>query len=138
MKQNRIDWFRVHVVLFNVFVCSTVFLMLWVGAIVLVNELGNWNSVVIADVSQPIRLTLENRPMGWWFPFDLDASGLSVRITGDINGTAEVSVAHYPVERLSGKVDWMCGGDFFTNECLMEYKALGPVSGTLTVHYKFY
>ena len=68
--------------------------------------------------------------------------GLSVLITGHIDGTAIVKQSYegkdmYTYEIGPGKVHLYTGGDWYGNECIIKYKPRDVKSGTLEIKYQF-
>lgn len=97
---------------------------------------SGWRSVVIADASQPVDFTVTSTS---WDCYPLGhPSGVSVWVTGEITGEAEVWADYWEPKRLSGRVDWRVYHDWFGDTCLLHYKPIGPVSGNLVVRYQFH
>ena len=62
-------------------------------------------------------------------------SGVSIRITGEIDGTAEVYAGNWDRKKLSGVVDWQIYHDWFEPTCDLHYEPSGVSSGSLTIEY---
>jgi hypothetical protein len=65
-------------------------------------------------------------------------SGVSLHITGRLNGTAVVYAAGWQPVELSGAVDQRIYHDWFQTNCLLHYNPLSVRSGELTVEYVFH
>jgi hypothetical protein len=117
--------------------CSILFvftsLVCVVSAIFLVG--GFWRSVPISDVDRPTEFTVthDNSDIS---PFG--TNGISVWVVGEITGEAELWAENWTPLRLSGRVNARVYHDWFTDDCTLNYKPLGPVSGRLTVYYQFH
>lgn len=76
---------------------------------------------------------------------DGSVHGIKVRIRGKINGTAVIRMFDSEQtdkvmqEKIvgSGEVDIRMGGDWYSNECRMEYEPLSATSGGLKIEYNF-
>ena len=90
-----------------------------------------WSTAPLADVGQPADLALT----GGRGLLGIQ-SGLSVHITGEIDGVAEVGANNWEVQRLSGRVDWRVYHDWFSPDCTLHYRPVGRVSGRLVVRYQ--
>ncbi len=70
---------------------------------------------------------------------------LKVRIRGKLNGTAkirmfdDVDTTKVLQEKIigSGQVDTRMGGEWYTNDCRMEYEPLSATQGSLKLEYRF-
>ncbi len=70
---------------------------------------------------------------------------LNVRIRGKLNGTAkirmfdDVDTAKVLQEKIigSGEIDTKLGGDWYTNDCRMEYEPMSATQGGLKIEYQF-
>ncbi len=108
-----------------------------VAAVVIVCYLlgGGWSVALLDDVGQSADLALagqDSRLTG-------GTSGLSVHITGEIDGVAEVWADNWEPKRLSGRVDWRVYHDWFSPNCTPHYRPVGgQVSGRLVVRYCFH
>lgn len=96
---------------------------------------SGWSVAPLGDVGQPADLVLtanDRRLMG-------NPSGLSVHVTGEIDGMAEVWAGNWEPKRLSGRVDSRVYHDWFSPDCTFHYRPVGgPVSGRLVVRYQFH
>ena len=95
---------------------------------------SGWAVAPLASVRQPADLVLtasESWLMG-------SPSGLSVHITGEIDGEAEVWAENWEPQRLTGRVNCRLYHDWFAPTCTLHYRPLGEVSGGLVVRYQFH
>ena len=93
---------------------------------------GGWSVTPLDDVGQPADLILIDKGSRL-------TSGLSVQITGEIDGVADVWADNWEPIRLSGRVDWRVYHDWFSPDCTLHYRPVGgPVSGRLVVRYQFH
>lgn len=92
---------------------------------------GWWSRAPLPDVSQPADLALTSGGGKY-------TSGLSVHITGEINGEVEVWASNWKPQRLSGRVDWRVYHDWYEPTCTLHYRPVGKVSGELEIHYQFH
>jgi hypothetical protein len=86
--------------------------------------------IQIADVTQPTILNLNSTSK--------NVSGISLRLRGQIDGSAVLSASNWETQRLSGKVDYQGYHDRFHAECDLQYQPMKVTSGALTVEYKFH
>lgn len=96
--------------------------------------IGGWTAVPLLDVSQPANFVLTSEDDKWLGT----RSGMSVHITGKIDGVADVWVDNRETQRLSGKVDWRVYYDCFASTCTLNYQPVGQVAGQLVVRYQFH
>lgn len=67
---------------------------------------------------------------------------LNIYISGEINGTAEIRLYHYPFENFSkiiieGKIDKKYRTDWYSDEMMIEYIPMNNLSGkNITIYYK--
>jgi hypothetical protein len=95
---------------------------------------GGWSTAPSLDLSQPGKIALSDSGVSL-----VGTSGLSLHITGEIDGVVEVWVNHWKPVRLTGKVDWWTYSDWFEPGCTLYYQPVdGPVTGQLVVRYKFH
>jgi hypothetical protein len=66
-----------------------------------------------------------------------DVSGLTLHVTGDINGHAYVFASDWEKKELSGKVDCGIYHDWFTPTCVLYYEPVSVTSGKLRIDYTF-
>ncbi len=70
---------------------------------------------------------------------------LQIRIRGKLNGTAKIRMfdaedAEKVIQEKiigSGEVDTRMGGDWYSNDCRMEYEPLSATDGQLKLEYRF-
>jgi hypothetical protein len=91
---------------------------------------SGWQSYVIADVSRASDISLSA-------PSE-KVSGVSVWVTGQIDGKAEIWAASWDRQIVSGQVNCRAYHDWFDRDCQLHYEPLGVHSGTLTVRYQFH
>jgi hypothetical protein len=93
----------------------------------------HWRSVEVPDVTQEADLPISARPFdGLGF-----ISILSIRVTGEIDGEAEVWTDYAPHQQIRGQVDWQVGHDWFDPTSHIHYRPRGVTSGKLRVYYLF-
>ena len=95
---------------------------------------SGWSAARLPDVSKQADIVLTSGGRGLL----RTQSGLSIHITGDIDGVAEVWASNWGVQRLSGRVDWQVYHDWFSPDCTLHYQPVGPVSGRLAIRYRFH
>ena len=107
--------------------------LLAIAAVVAVRGLvgDGWSTAPLPEAGQPAELALTGGGGGL-------QSALSVHITGEIDGVAEVWASNWEVEQLSGRVDWRVYHDWFLPDCILHYRPVGHVSGRLVVRYRFH
>jgi hypothetical protein len=92
-------------------------------------------SAALPDVTQPADLVLSARPWDGW---PLSISGLSVRVSGEIDGEAEVWAGDGAPQRVAGRVDWSAPiHDWFSPSCHFHYRPKNVSAGRLVVCYEF-
>jgi hypothetical protein len=66
---------------------------------------------------------------------------LTVKGKGRIDGNAEIVLilngGPYRTERLSGRVDFRWGGDWYSDQAEIRYRPTSPTGGSLSLEYKF-
>jgi len=95
-----------------------------------------WQSVELADAGKPTTFVLTARPGDGW-PMG-SITGISVWITGDINGQAEMWADNRDRIRLNGTIDLKAYHDWFEPSCHLYFEPQGRVFGKLVVRYKFH
>jgi hypothetical protein len=93
-----------------------------------------WSEAPLAHVGQTADLALSGG--GSWRMGD--PSGLSVHITGAIEGAVDVWVDNWEPQRLTGRVDWRVYHDWLYPTGTLHYRPLGKVSGRLVIRYQFH
>jgi len=88
----------------------------------------------LADVRQQAYLTLSCSRRAWHG----EVSGLSLHLSGTIEGEAEVWASNWEPQRLRGRVDLKIYHDWFEPSCTLRYRPLGLASGQLEVRYRFH
>jgi len=66
-----------------------------------------------------------------------DVSGITLHITGDINGHAYIFASDWEKKELSGKVDCGIYHDWFKPTCVLQYEPVSVTSGKLRIDYTF-
>ena len=93
-------------------------------------------SVVVSDVRQPETLVLGKKTGN---PYTY---GITIRGSGEIDGEAKISLLlngeQYRVEKLSGKVDFEWGGDWYSETAEIRYEPGNVRSGKLLLRYRFH
>ena len=89
----------------------------------------------VADVTKPETIVLKkNAGQGAIYSFSVIGSG-------EIHGSAEISLilngGPYKTEKLSGKVDFHWGGDWYTDQAEVRYTPTSVTSGSLKLKYEF-
>jgi hypothetical protein len=67
-----------------------------------------------------------------------EVSGLSLHITGQINGRAHLFASNWDKKELSGTVDMAIYHDWFEPTCLLQYEPVSVTSGSLKIEYTFH
>lgn len=107
-------------------------------------------SVTVRDVRQPETLLLGTKSVAH-SSYALSSNGQCIRThstyginikgSGDIDGQATISLllngAPYKVARVSGKVDFEWGGDWYAETAEIRYEPVNVRSGEVIVHYRF-
>jgi hypothetical protein len=96
----------------------------------------SWQTAHIPDVAQPADLVMTARYGDGW-PMS-SVNGLSLRVTGEIDGEAEVWTADGSPRLVSGRVDLLVGHDWFQPTCHLHYRPKGVTKGKLIVRYQFH
>lgn len=65
-------------------------------------------------------------------------SGLNLKVTGHLDGTAYFAFSQWDTQRVSGDVNWSIGKDWFETNCLFRYYPESVKAGGLTVSYHFH
>ncbi len=89
----------------------------------------------VADVTKAEVIVLKKKP-GRGPVYSLSVSG-----HGKIDGNAEISLilngGPYKTEKLSGKVDFRWGGDWYSDQAEIRYASGTVTGGTVRLKYKF-
>jgi hypothetical protein len=97
---------------------------------------GGWREIPISPIPQEHHVVVTARDGDAW-PMKRP-SGLSIWITGEIDGEVEIWSTGWPRERLSGKVDWRVYHDYFDKRCVISYRPVTARSGHLVIRYEFH
>lgn len=98
---------------------------------VLISE-GQSVSVRIDDVTKTHKLVLTtSRDL-------MSISGISIHVTGYLDGTATIVASNWEPKKLSGKIDWQIYHDWFSNTCEIDYLPENVSQGKLTLEYIFH
>jgi len=92
---------------------------------------GWWRTIELSDLTKPTvsRLTASTGD---------SPSGISIHITGKIDGEVEIWADNWERQRLSGTVNVQIYHDFFESQCDLHCEPRGVASGKLAVRYKFH
>jgi hypothetical protein len=85
-------------------------------------------------VTQEADLPISARSFDGW---PVGVTGLTIWVTGEIDGEAEVWAGSWDHQRLSGKVDWRVDRDWYESDCQIHYRPHGVTKGTLKIRYSF-
>jgi len=93
-------------------------------------------TIQVKDVTQKQILTLVEKDRPQY------VHGISILITGYIDGTATIQQAYenkemYGPSTIAGKVNLRLGGDWYGDKCLITYQPLNVKSGKLQIKYDF-
>jgi hypothetical protein len=110
----------------------TVAVCLSLAAVIAIRRLSAWDQLTIADASRPYDLTLTDS-RGIEIP-----SGLSIRITGRLEGRAILEVGSTEPMLISGEIDERRYCDFFDSHCLVKYRPEENATGHLVLSYRFH
>ncbi len=86
-------------------------------------------TIDVGDVTGKSSITLESPSK--------DVTGITIHVTGDINGHAYVFASDWEKKELSGKVDCVIYHDWFTPTCVLQYEPVSVTSGKLRIDYTF-
>lgn len=96
----------------------------------------SWQSAAIPDVTQSADLRMSAFPGDSW-PMG-GVSGVSVEVSGEIDGEAEVWSGDSMPQRIAGRVEWLLYHDWFSPECDFHYRPTGVTAGKLVVRFCFH
>jgi hypothetical protein len=65
-------------------------------------------------------------------------NGVTVWLSGSIDGTAEIWAEGWDRQIVSGQVDWRVYHDWFSQGCKLHYQPQGVTNGKLVVRYRFH
>ena len=68
----------------------------------------------------------------------INVSGLTLHLTGEINGQAYIFASNWEKKKLSGKVDCGIYHDWFEPTCVLQYEPVSVTSGNLRIDYAFH
>jgi hypothetical protein len=86
-------------------------------------------TIDVGDVTKKSSITLTSPTK--------DVVGLTIRVTGDINGRAYVFTGNWEKKELSGKVDCVIYHDWSAPTCILYYEPVSVTSGNLRIDYTF-
>ena len=99
---------------------------------------GTGQTAVIQDVSKSQKIILKARHD------KRRTGGMSVVVTGDIDGIATIERSYSSGQRMygpqkigPGKVSFHAGGDWYDNQCIVYYEPGTVNSGQLSIRYRF-
>ena len=91
-------------------------------------------NISIDNITQSQEIILKNHN-------DKNVYALTINVTGNIDGTAEIYLMlngkPYKPEIISGNVNVKWGGDWYSNDALIVYKANDVNKGKLSIGYTF-
>ncbi len=85
----------------------------------------------VPDVTKTNHFTLASR-------FGEFVSGISLHITGELNGSALVILSGQATQEMSGAVDWKRYEHLQTSNCILDYFPQDVTGGHLTLDYFFH
>jgi hypothetical protein len=121
---KRLLYIIVIIVLICTALCAGLFLF-----IAFSGERSRTVTIDVGDVTNKSSITLTSPSTG--------VSGLTIHITGEINGQAYVFASNWEKKKLSGKVDWRIYHDWFEPTCVLQYEPVSVTSGNLRIDYTF-
>jgi len=94
---------------------------------------NTWKQAGTFDATRETTILLkDSRPSG-------STSGISLLVTGDIDGEVEVWADNWDPVRLSGHgLDWRIYHDWFYSECELHIRPIRKAPGKLEVKYQFH
>ena len=93
---------------------------------------GERQSAGIPDVTKSATLTLMAPPAQ-----SAPVHGISLRIRGKIDGTAQIAGPPLQTKRVSGNFEIVHNGDYYSTNCVISYLPVGVRKGRVTVDYEF-
>jgi hypothetical protein len=99
---------------------------------VLVTGCGKHQITQIPDVTKPATLTLSPAPGQ-----SANVHSFWLHIRGKIDGTAEIWGADLQTNRFSGNFKMSRDGDFYSSNCIVEYRPIGVRTGRISIEYEF-
>lgn len=93
---------------------------------------GKRQSLGIPDVTKSATLTLTAPPAQ-----SAPVHGISVRIRGKIDGTAQIAGPPLQTKRVSGNFEIVHNGDYYSTNCVISYLPVGVRKGRVTIDYEF-
>lgn len=67
-----------------------------------------------------------------------EPNGITIKITGKIDGSAVVHADNWEKVSISGEVEWQIYKDWFEPSCDIHYEPSGVTTGSLTIDYTFH
>ena len=121
---------RLAKIIIGIVLICTVFCTSFFLFIAFSGERSQTVTVNIENVTNKSSITLATPSKG--------VSGLTIHVTGEINGQAYVFASNWEKKELSGKVDWRIYHDWFEPTCVLQYEPVSVTSGNLRIDYTFY
>ena len=87
----------------------------------------------ITDVVTPISITSRAPESSW-----MHVTAISVQVSGEIDGDAEIWADGWTRQRISGKVDWAVYRDWYTSDFTLHYRPISAKTGKLLIKYQFH
>jgi hypothetical protein len=86
----------------------------------------------IPDVTKTANVTLTTPP-----GYSAKVHGISVRVHGTIDGTAQISGTSMQAKRVSGRFEVTHSGDYYTTNFTLSYMPVGVRDGRVNIDYEF-
>jgi hypothetical protein len=120
---------RLASIILSVLIVGLVLYSLYLFFIEFSLEVPQTLAVNVGDVTNKSSITLTSPSK--------DVIGLTLRVTGDINGHAYVYASDWEKKELSGKVDCAIYHEWSTPTCVLQYEPVSVTSGKLRIDYTF-
>ena len=93
---------------------------------------GHPQSTQISDVTKPATLTLAPAPGQ-----GTSVHGFSLRIRGKLDGSADIWGTDLQTNRFTEQFEMTRSGDYYTTNCIIEYRPVGVRTGQIFIEYEF-
>lgn len=93
---------------------------------------NNRQTTQIADVTKPATLSLSPAPRQ-----GVSVYGLSLHISGEIEGEAEIWGDELGTNRITGKFEVKRNGDYYATNCVIEYRPIDVRAGRILIQHEF-
>lgn len=121
---------RLASIVMGIILICTVFCTVFFFYIVFRGERPQTVTIDIENVTNKSSIMLTSPSKG--------VSGLTLHVTGEINGQAYIFASNWEKKELSGKVDWGIYHDWFEPTCVLQYEPVSVTSGKLRIDYTFH